>query len=353
MEIEEKPSANEETYRVYNYFKERPGILLSAVSVLTAVLAVVANALAFLYQYIKLQKWNINILKWGLPVEGTAIYYPVLSLIYILLVLGLCSILLNIFEVYFSFSALRVYLRYIYLNDETESFPGSKKLLTKEEAQKQRKEWITSVFFDSLLALVVYSILVFVLLLHTGNLFPVSPSFFLACLLLLIIFLLFARTLAKSDVKTFYPSRKFRKALRHSKKKSARHPQSDLTEETFTQCTLNCNSLLTRKKEKLPLSDKNIFRYMIFIFIVFIAEFAIVCFTTITTTETNFWIYTDSQSSYVVAYRHDSQYILTEAQIDDSTITIDLSSQRVLQSDDLTMQQRQFNDVIWEKGDQP
>lgn len=76
------------------------------------------------------------------------------------------------------------------------------------------------------------------------------------------------------------------------------------------------------------------------------------CFTAIATTENNFWIYTDSQSSYVVAYRHDSQYVLTEVQINDSTITIDLSSQRILQSDDLTIQQRQFEDVIWEKGDQ-
>ena len=42
MEIEKKPSTNEETYRIYNYFKKYPGILLSAVSVLTAVLAVVA-----------------------------------------------------------------------------------------------------------------------------------------------------------------------------------------------------------------------------------------------------------------------------------------------------------------------
>ena len=72
MEIEKKPSTNEETYRIYNYFKKYPGILLSAVSVLTAVLAVVANALAFLYQYIKFQKWNINILKWGLPFKGKA-----------------------------------------------------------------------------------------------------------------------------------------------------------------------------------------------------------------------------------------------------------------------------------------
>ena len=78
MEIEKKPSTNEETYRIYNYFKKYPGILLSAVSVLTAVLAVVANALAFLYQYIKFQKWNINILKWGLPFKGNTIYYPVL-----------------------------------------------------------------------------------------------------------------------------------------------------------------------------------------------------------------------------------------------------------------------------------
>lgn len=76
------------------------------------------------------------------------------------------------------------------------------------------------------------------------------------------------------------------------------------------------------------------------------------CFTAIATTENNFWIYTDSQSSYVVAYRHDSQYVLTEVQINNSTITIDLSSQRILQSDDLTIQQRQFEDVIWEKGDQ-
>lgn len=61
MEIEKKPSTNEETYRIYNYFKEHPGILLSAVSVLTAVLAVVANALAFLY--------NISNFK-----NGTSIY---------------------------------------------------------------------------------------------------------------------------------------------------------------------------------------------------------------------------------------------------------------------------------------
>lgn len=58
MEIEKKPSTNEETYRIYNYFKKYPGILLSAVSVLTAVLAVVANALAFfvpIYQIPKME----------------------------------------------------------------------------------------------------------------------------------------------------------------------------------------------------------------------------------------------------------------------------------------------------------
>ena len=106
MEIEKKPSTNEETYRIYNYFKEHPGILLSAVSVLTAVLAVVANALAFLYQYIKFQKWNINILKWGLPFKGNTIYYPALSLLYILLVFCLCYVMLQIFEVAFSSYAL-------------------------------------------------------------------------------------------------------------------------------------------------------------------------------------------------------------------------------------------------------
>lgn len=295
MEIEKKPSTNEETYRIYNYFKKYPGILLSAVSVLTAVLAVVANALAFLYQYIKFQKWNINILKWGLPFKGNTIYYPVLSLLYILLVFCLCYVMLQIFEVAFSSYALHAYLECIRLNNEAKYFPHSESWLTEDGIKNLKKDWNSLIFPKSL---------------------------------------------------------KLRKALRKATKNPTCPPQSILTEEEFTICLGKCGALLVNSKKKRRFSDQNISRYMILVAAVFITEIVSICFTAIATTENNFWIYTDSQSSYVVAYRHDSQYVLTEVQINDSTITIDLSSQRILQSDDLTIQQRQFEDVIWEKGDQ-
>ncbi|WP_346670278.1 hypothetical protein [uncultured Subdoligranulum sp.] len=351
MEIEKKPSTNEETYRIYNYFKGHPGILLSAVSVLTAVLAVVANALAFLYQYIKLQKWNINILKWGLPFEGNAIYYPALSLLYILLVLGLCNILLNIFENSFSFSALLTYLHCTHLNGETKYFPTLEKQLTETGIQMQRNGWIILVVAKSVLALFIYVLVIFVHLLLTDNLFSFSPLLIVAWILVLIMLLFFTRTLAKSEVKDFLPSSKLRKSLRQAKKNPSIHTESMLTKEEFTKCIGKCSALLTRKRKKHRLSDQSVSHYIIFVVTVFITEISLLCFTAITTTENTFWIYTDSQSSYVVAYRHDSQYVLTEARINDSTITIELSSQRVLQSDDLTIQQHQFEDVIWEKGD--
>lgn len=353
MEIEEKPSANEETYHVYNYFKERPGILLSAVSVLTAVLAVVANALAFLYQYIKLQKWNINILKWGLPFEGNTIYYPALSLLYILLVFCLCYVMSQIFETAFSSSALHTYLQCIRLNNEAKYFPHSESWLTENGIKKLKKKSISLIFSKTLLSLLIYALLIFTQQLLTEYFYSFSPSLVAAYIFLLVIIVLLAIFSTIVDIKEFFPNKKLRKALKQASKNSTPPPQSILTKEEFSICLGKCATLLANTKKKRRFSDQSIFRYMIFVVAVFIAEIISICFTAIATTEKNFWIYTDSQSSYVVAYRHDSQYILTEAQIDDSTITIDLSSQRVLQSDDLTMQQRQFNDVIWEKGDQP
>ena len=352
MEIEEKPSANEETYHVYNYFKERPGILLSAVSVLTAVLAVVANALAFLYQYIKLQKWNINILKWGLPFEGNTIYYPALSLLYILLVFCLCYVTLQIFEVAFSSYALYAYLECIRLNNEAKYFPHSESWLTEDGIKNLKKDWNSLIFPKSLLALLIYALLIFTQQLLTDNFYFFSPPLVVAYIFLLIIIFLSSFFLAFVDNKEFFPNKKLRKALRKATKNPTCPPQSILTEEEFTICLGKCGTLLANSKKKRRFSDQNLSRYMILVAAVFVTEIVSVCFTAIATTENDFWIYTDSQSSYVVAYRHDSQYVLTEVQISDSTITIDLSSQRILQSDDLTIQQRQFEDVIWEKGDQ-
>lgn len=352
MEIEEKRSANEETYHVYNYFKERPGILLSAVSVLTAVLAVVANALAFLYQYIKLQKWNINILKWGLPFEGNTIYYPALSLLYILLVFCLCYVTLQIFEVAFSSYALYAYLECIRLNNEAKYFPHSESWLTEDGIKKLKKDWNSLIFPKSLLAFLIYALLIFTQQLLTDNFYFFSPPLVVAYIFLLIIIVVSSVFLALVDNKEFFPNKKLRKALRKATKNPTCPPQSILTEEEFTICLGKCGTLLANSKKKRRFSDQNLSRYMILVAAVFVTEIVSVCFTAITTTENTFWIYTDSQSSYVVAYRHDSQYVLTEARINDSTITIELSSQRVLQSDDLTIQQRQFEDVIWEKGDQ-
>lgn len=352
MEIEEKPSTNEETYRVYNYFKEHPGILLSAVSVLTAVLAVVANALAFLYQYIKLQKWNINILKWGLPFEGNSIYYPALSLLYILFVLCFCYVMSQIFEVAFSAYALHTYLQCIRLNNEAKYFSHVESWLTEDGIKKQKNDWCALIFAKSLLALLFYALLIFTQQLLTDNFYSFSLSLVVAYLLLLFVVILSAIFFAIADTKEFFPGPKLRKVLRQSTKTSTSRPHSIITAEEFDKCIGKCMTLLANKKKKSHFSDRNLSRYMIFVVAIFLTEIASVCFTAITTTENTFWIYTDSQFSYVVAYRHDSQYVLTEARINDSTITIELSSQRVLQSDDLTIQQRQFEDVVWEKGDQ-
>lgn len=319
---------------------------------MTAVLAVVANALAFLYQYIKFQKWNINILKWGLPFKGNTIYYPVLSLLYILLVFCLCYVMLQIFEVAFSSYALHAYLECIRLNNEAKYFPHSESWLTEDGIKNLKKDWNSLIFPKSLFALLIYALLIFTQQLLTDNFYFLSPPLVAAYIFLLVIIVLSAFSLTIVDTKEFFPNKKLRKALRKATKNPTCPPQSILTEEEFTICLGKCGALLANSKKKRRFSDQNISRYMILVAAVFITEIVSICFTAIATTENNFWIYTDSQSSYVVAYRHDSQYVLTEVQINDSTITIDLSSQRILQSDDLTIQQRQFENVIWEKGDQ-
>ena len=69
MEVDDK-KVEKETYYIYDFFKNHPGVLASCGSIVMALVAVILNAIVFLFQYIKLKKWNIDILEFGITIEG-------------------------------------------------------------------------------------------------------------------------------------------------------------------------------------------------------------------------------------------------------------------------------------------
>lgn len=347
MEADDKnKEVEKETYYIYDFFKNHPGILASCASISMAIIAVILNAIVFLFQYIKLKKWNIDVLELGITIGGGLVYYLAFFLLYETIASILFKLVSKYFEIYIVNSAI---LRHYELQEQCNGLLAENVNINtiKEEARSYGKHMLVKV----VIVLVLFLLVMILQYPLTGN----GTDFLLALLgylMGILLCLIASLCMAKSEVKEF---------SKRNIKKQIDEILSSTSEERnlkYIKSLVRCHKKfyeLTQRKESVRqhFSDNDIRSNLM----LFSAEFVAVVVLSFLFLigplgkQNNFWLYRDSQKDYVVAYSANSEYILIEATIENSRITIDLEKQRILTSNDICLQQLDFEDVIYKRGD--
>lgn len=345
MEVDDK-KVEKETYYIYDFFKNHPGVLASCGSIVMALVAVILNAIVFLFQYIKLKKWNIDILEFGITIEGGFIYYLAFFLLYEIIGSILFNSLSKCFQIYIVNSAILKHYEFQEKYNES-SVEGFTIKNIKEAVQNHGKYMIIKAAVLLGLFLVVM-ILQYPLIGNGGNFLLALLGYLMGIPLCLIASL----CMAKSEVKEF--------SKRNIKKKLDEILNSTPEERglKYIKSLMRCHEKfyeLTQRKQSVRqhFSDSDIRSNLILFFAEFVAIVGLSFIFLIGPLgkQSDFWLYRDNQKDYVVAYGSNSEYILIEATIENSRITIDLEKQRILTSDDICLQQLEFEDVIYKRGD--
>lgn len=106
-------------------------------------------------------------------------------------------------------------------------------------------------------------------------------------------------------------------------------------------------SITTKAGIKRTLSDRNLkilFFQIALVGMMFMASSVYLGQTT-ATSKNQFPVYTDNENTYAIVHINDDNYIMLNAQVDDNTITIDTSKQRILTTDDISYNLMTFQTV--------
>lgn len=364
----------ENQYKIFDYFKEHTGLLVTCVSALVAIMSCILHFAVGRMNYAFLAYWDISTLHANIS-NQSEFYIVACALLYILsimLIHGLLSKTSDIFQFYcecllitnrcIKMSKKRTQIVKKDLNSiskELKQFSPEEKKLDKWKEIKERIDQYYEILGKSLQSikstkktrlLVIIKVtiqIIFAVILSylMGNLFSflvnITSTFgesirLSRTVLFIIVFDLFGY---------FLPA--FVVSLRASKK----YKNDDVFERAL--------ELTNSEFPKFPFENtkhwkiKNIFRDRTLKSASVLLTVSMLCVLLISssignitaTQQKRFPIYCDGSTSYAIVYFSNATVIMEEASVQDETIVIDTTKQRILTTDDLSYNTRVFTNV--------
>ena len=376
--MESKQNITKEKYKFFNYFKEHPAFFVTMISFTLAVVTFLCNFLNTTVIRIYLQRWNFGTSLIGPSIRNdTFYYYAIFSLIYFFV---LCVLSDNLKSVYSDFFCELVFLNYC--REIKRIFQKSLRKQKKDLRHiRRKKRWNRS--FDEKevrrlekkiskdsksLEETQQSIHKLRIALIKG-----MARRLLLCLLLLFIpsslqLLSFGRISFQAIVMAWgiyslsfvLPVRYFSKQIYHDY--SRERIVSDINKASDNnQFEEFCKSLSESISEKKPqkeelferFSDKNIpniiteaLTGIVFMIVTVLITGVLLLNTDLFNTNITCYTCSSDGKNYAVIYQNESLFYLEEAEEVDGNLIIDTSSQRILKTDNLSLNLKKYDKVI-------
>lgn len=368
-------SPKENPYKIFEYFKDHTGLLVTSISALVAVMSFILRFAVGRMNYAYLAYWDIASLHANISNQNE-LYLALGTLLYICALLIIQSLISRTADAFKYYTCLLLgtnramkesrkthrqltkKMRQVSMdwdkmsNEERESEWGQKIKEKMDELHELEKESVQSrknvkksknrlcarVTIHIILSLVLSYLLgsLFLILLNVST--PIRESFRLSRIVVIHIItnLLFyfvpAYLGARRQIKQFKDDEIHDKVLELSNSDAPGFPFENLMKEGI-------KPLFTDNKLKLAIVPIA----FIMAFLVFILSFA----GTLTAERKRcFPIYSDNSTSYAIVYFSGSTVFMEEAVVQDGTITIDTTKQRIVTKDDLSYSNKVFENVV-------
>ncbi len=367
------PKAN--PYKIFDYFKEHTGLLVTCVSALVAVMSFILRFAVGRMNYAYLAYWDIASLHANISNQNE-LYLALGTLLYICALLIIQSLISRTADAFKYYHCLLLGIKRVMkesknthrrMKKEIRSiFREWKKLPDKEKKSKQgqkikeridknyefvkngaqslknvkksRNRVRARVTIHIIFALVLSYLLGSLFLVFLNVSTPIRESFRLSRVVVIHII----TNLLLYFVPAYFASHRQTKQLKDEElyDKVAEVTNSDAPKFPFENLmTVGVKPLFSDKKMKLAIVPIA----FVMAFLVFILSFT----GTLTAERKRcFPIYSDNSTSYAIVYFSGSTVFMEEAVVQDGTITIDTTKQRIVTKDDLSYSNKVFEDVV-------
>lgn len=363
------PGAHD-TYRIFTYLEQHHTLLIACISALVAIISALINIVAYIYQKISLHGWNIDFRIINFSVKGQLYYYVLFSLVYIVSIPLFSSLIQKIFTRYIRHSACVTYCKHTrkklkakfasqvrqfakierHLKKMThvqslESFRENEeevKVLIKtmrRDIRKLRRIIAKDMLSGLLAAIILYLPIMFAYQITTTD--STWAVVFMSWLLCSGIIMCTSYIWARLVNKDIAP-KKIKEVIDNSWPMDAEELDK-LKAKIFEAITVHAPPWTTKQ----TLSDQSLYRIAGNLFSVFFTLFVTITLMGLihSVWQTEYWIYTDKSQQYVVAYQDETRCILKEAEIDGNYLIINISRQKVVNSDNILLVSRKFSKV--------
>ena len=358
---------------VFDYFKEHTGLLIAIASSFVAIVSFVCNFLAYSLLRIQLMRWNIEVTAIGLQINREMYYYAVFSLVYCIAVIILNNLLNSAFNKYFRRIEITRYTHEFYkiflrkrkeekiqlrkikkctkrkkLHEEYEKYKETEErldILSNElkELKLNNKKAKRLLFKNLMWSLFAFSLLLFfpVALMQLANVKISLPIMLISWLVSSAIIFSLSFIFSK---KTFFST----EAVKHIRTEVNDAIQKGDVHELLQEISkMKDDDNVGHTGLRNYFSNEKLNNYAI----ILICSIVSMMLSVLTvgfndySTNTDFNIYKEDQKIYAVIYCYQDTYYLEEAVIDGDVLKVDISKQRILQSDDIILDYRTFSKV--------
>lgn len=335
-------SNDEKEYSIYNYFKEHPSIFIAVISTLVAVISGAIRIISNIAITSELKSWGINTDYIEINTNQFDVIVVVLACLLISTMIQLA--ISDEVNIYRKKKELKWINELIFRELEVKLIDKKKEKGGIDSQFNERVEdqlfalsrqtiKNTNAHLKILIPILVIAsvvtqfMLIYTLCRTTNPIFAIIDTLIIMCFGYLTSYL-YCRCRKKKELQE-----KSLKELTNMQYKCIKECNNLLSKAAFGNLKKrNCNEEVWRKVSCLLVS---------FIFmIVFIFTF-----NRMTDSKNNFNIATIDNNQYAVIYSYDNKYYLEEAEIDGKRITINTTNQRILVSEDISIQNMTFEEV--------
>lgn len=373
-----KQNITSEQYKLFGYLKEHPAFFVTVVSFVLAVVTFLCQFLNITVIRIYLQSWNIGTLLVGPAIRNdTFYYYAIFSLIYFFVLCVLSDSLKSFYSDYFCDVVFLNYCREFHklslrlLREQEKELAKIRRTKRRDHSDygKEIRRLEKKISKDSKLLEETKQLIHN----HRRTLRKVVMGKLGFCLLLLLIpatlqMLSFGRTTFVGLVVSWgvyaisfvLPNRYFSKKIyrEYSRKRIVSDINKAMDKNRFEEFFMSLpESISENKPPKADLSERfidrnipnlitDVFAGMVFMIITVLTVGVLLLNTDIFNKNITCYTWQSDDKNYAVIYQNDSIYYLEEAEEVNGDLIIDLSSQRILKSDNLSLKLKKYNKVI-------
>ena len=316
------------------YIKENHSWIIACASGIIAVLLFLAGSFAYICQKITLQEYKIPAEYIDITKHGQVFYSVIASFGYYLIV-GLVQLqIVRILKNYYVYSALKTYSDVYYDKHDRKNVERELSLL-KETKKEQKKKAVIKIFF-LLLGLFV-SYLIFIQVISTVR---IETLLFGLAITVLVFFL--ARSGAKKEARESDP-RKAKKNIASIYSETDEEAKAQKSDRYYDNALIRALQIGTERRSVEEALLEHAVTAGVSIILTFVAVTGS-AFVEARTKDT-YPIYSGNDKQYVLVYQNTEVRVLEEAIIDEDSLTILLSNQRYLSSDDIELKVQKFQEV--------